>query len=63
MKRFTIEVKITKAGGVEGTLKGIKGPSCAGKMDFLKEVGTVTTDSRTAEYNQCEPAQVKTGSR
>lgn len=58
MKRYTITTRIKKGGAVEATLEGIKGRGCAGKLDFLKAVGTAKLESNTAEFNQCESVGV-----
>ena len=50
MQRKEIHFIIDSEGNIGSTIKGVKGASCAGVADAIKNLGKVLQEKRTDEY-------------
>lgn len=54
----TIEVEILPDGQVKGAVKGVTGKSCTALSAWLDEIGEVTVDRHTADYDKPDPLKL-----
>jgi hypothetical protein len=53
-----LEIVIANDGSISSTVKGVAGPDCSKLSQWLDEMGTVTKDTHTNDWNKDKDQRV-----